>query len=65
MKGISYLTDEVGQKKAVVIDLDLLKHRENLADILEDIEDAVAIETRKNEESVDWQEARKNLLSMD
>jgi hypothetical protein len=65
MKGISYLTDEVGQKKAVVIDLDLLKHRENLADILEDIEDAVAIETRKNEESVDWEEARKNLLSMD
>ncbi|MBO9614638.1 MAG: hypothetical protein J7619_18200 [Dyadobacter sp.] len=53
MKGVSYLTDEVGQKKAVVIDLELLKHRENLADILEDIEDAVAIETRKDEESVD------------
>jgi len=65
MKGISYLTDEVGQKKAVVIDLDLLKHRENLADIFEDIEDAVAIETRKDEESVDWEAARKDLLSMD
>jgi len=65
MKGISYLTDEVGQKKAVVIDLDLLKHRENLADIFEDIEDAVAIETRKDEESVDWGAARKDLLSMD
>lgn len=46
MKGVSYLTDEVGHKKAVVIDLELLKHRENLADI---IEDAVAIETRKDE----------------
>lgn len=65
MKGVSYLTDEVGKKKAVVIDLDLLKHRENLADILEDIEDAVAIETRKDEESVDWETARKDLLSMD
>ena len=65
MKGVSYLTDEVGQKKAVVIDLDLLKHRENLADILEDIEDAVAIETRKDEKSVDWEAARKDLLSMD
>lgn len=65
MKGVSYLTDEVGQKKAVVIDLELLKHRENLADILEDIEDAVAIETRKDEESVNWEEARKGLLSMD
>jgi hypothetical protein len=65
MKGVSYLTDEVGQKKAVVIDLELLKHRENLADILEDIEDAVAIETRKGETSVDWEAARKDLLSMD
>ncbi|WP_291036112.1 type II toxin-antitoxin system RelE/ParE family toxin [Dyadobacter sp. 50-39] len=51
MKGVSYLTDEVGHKKAVVIDLELLKHRENLADIIEDIEDAVAIETRKDEAS--------------
>jgi len=65
MKGVSYLTDEVGHKKAVVIDLDLLKHRENLADILEDIEDAVAIETRKDEESINWEEARRDLLSMD
>lgn len=65
MKGISYLTDEVGKKKAVVIDLDLLKHRENLADILEDIEDAVAIESRKDEESLDWDSARNGLLSMD
>ncbi|MHA4737342.1 hypothetical protein [Dyadobacter sp. MSC1_007] len=60
MKGVSYLTDEIGQRKAVVIDLELLKQRENLADILEDIEDAVAIEARKDEGSVDWEEARKN-----
>lgn len=65
MKGVSYLTDEVGQKEAVVIDLDLLKRSESLADILEDIEDAVAIEMRKSEGSVDWEEARNNLLSMD
>lgn len=62
MKGVSYLTDEVGQKKAVVIDLELLKHRENLADILEDIEDAVAIETRKDEESVDWESSQKQIV---
>ncbi|MGG7666165.1 hypothetical protein [Dyadobacter sp. BHUBP1] len=62
MKGVSYLTDEVGHKKAVVIDLDLLKHRENLADILEDIEDAVAIETRKDEESVDWEASQKQIV---
>ncbi|MGV3602380.1 MAG: hypothetical protein ACO1N1_14300 [Dyadobacter fermentans] len=65
MKGVSYLTDEAGQKKAVVIDLELLQHRESLADILEDIEDAVAIETRKDEASIDWEAARQGLLSMD
>lgn len=65
MKGVSYLTDDVGRKKAVVIDLDLLKHRESLADIFEDIEDTVAIEARKDEESTSWEEARKGLLSMD
>ena len=62
MKGVSYLTDEVGHKKAVVIDLELLKHRKNLADILEDIEDAVTIETRKVEESVDWEASRKQIV---
>ncbi|WP_353722726.1 hypothetical protein [Dyadobacter sp. 676] len=65
MKGVSYLTDEVGHKKAVVIDLDLLKHRKSPADVLEDIEGAIAIETRKDEASVDWEVARKDLLSMD
>lgn len=62
MKGVSYLTDEVGHKKAVVIDLELLKHRKNLADILEDIEDAVAIETRKDEESVAWEASQKQIV---
>ncbi|MEO6287282.1 MAG: hypothetical protein ABIN80_00175 [Dyadobacter sp.] len=49
MKGISYLTDEIGHKKAVVIDFDLLKDRDSLVEILEDIEDEIAIELRKNE----------------
>jgi hypothetical protein len=65
MKGISYLTDEIGHRKAVVIDFDLLKDRDSLADILEDIEDEIAIELRKNEPSLDWEEARKKLISMD
>ncbi|MCE7068629.1 hypothetical protein [Dyadobacter sp. CY326] len=65
MKGISYLTDEEGHKKAVVIDFDLLKDRDNLLDILDDIEDEVAINLRKNEPSLDWEEIRSSLISKD
>lgn len=62
MKGISYLTDEVGQKKAVVIDLDILKDRDSL---LEDIEDEIAIELRKNEQSFSWEDVRNELINKD
>ena len=65
MKGISYLTDEGGQRKAVVIDLDLLKNRDSLLEVLEDIEDEIAIDLRKNEDSFDWTEAREMLLKKD
>lgn len=61
MKGISYLTDEVGQKKAVVIDLDILKDRDSLLEVLEDIEDEIAIELRKNEQSFSWEDVRNEL----
>jgi hypothetical protein len=65
MKGISYLTDEVGQKKAVVIDLDILKDRDSLLEVLEDIEDEIAIELRKNEQSFSWEEVRNELINKD
>ncbi|WP_221389554.1 hypothetical protein [Dyadobacter sp. NIV53] len=65
MKGISYLTDEAGHKKAVVIDFDLLKDRDSLLDILEDIEDEIAIDLRKNEPSLNWDDVRKSLMNKD
>ncbi|MCF0043696.1 hypothetical protein [Dyadobacter fanqingshengii] len=65
MKGISYLIDDVGQKTAVVIDFDLLKQRDSLLEILEDIEDEIAIDLRKNEESSDWDSVRAALISKD
>jgi len=65
MKGISYLTDEVGQKKAVVIDLDILKDRDSLLEVLEDIEDEIAIELRKNEQSFSWEDVRNELINKD
>jgi hypothetical protein len=65
MEGISYLTDEAGQKKAVVIDSALLKGRDNLSEIIEDIEDEIAIELRKNEPLLDWNTVKDELLSKD
>jgi hypothetical protein len=62
MKGISYLTDEVGQKKAVVIDFDLLKNHSSLIDVLEDIEDEISIAIRQNEPSYDWKDVRNTLI---
>ena len=63
MEGISYLTNEAGQKKAVVIDIALLKDRDNLVEILEDIEDGISIDLRKNEELVNWDDVRDTLMT--
>jgi hypothetical protein len=63
MTGISYLFDETGHKKAIVIDVDLLKERDSLLSILEDIEDEVAVELRKDEESLNWKDVKQQLLS--
>lgn len=65
MEGISYLTNEAGQKKAVVIDIALLKDRDNLVEILEDIQDEIAIDLRKNEELVNWDDVRDTLMTED
>jgi hypothetical protein len=65
MEGISYLTNEAGQKKAVVIDIALLKDRDNLVEILEDIEDGISIDLRKNEELVNWDDVRDTLMTED
>jgi len=65
MEGISYLTDNAGQKKAVVIDFALLKERDNLTEILEDIEDEIAIELRKNDLLLDWDNVKDELIDKD
>ncbi|GLU56353.1 RNA methyltransferase [Dyadobacter frigoris] len=65
MEGISYLTDNAGQKKAVVIDFSLLKNKDNLAEILEGIEDEIAVELRQNEPRLSWKDVRDTLLDKD
>jgi hypothetical protein len=55
MEGIKYVMDEQNRKVAVQIDL------EKYGELWEAIYDAIVAESRKDEESVDWEEAKQNL----
>lgn len=55
MEGIKYVMDEQNRKVAVQIDL------EKYGELWEAIYDAIVAESRKGEESVDWEEAKQNL----
>ena len=58
MKGINFITDENDRKTAVVIDL---KTIEKYDDQMEDLIDIIIAESRKDEESVPFEEAVKEL----
>jgi hypothetical protein len=60
MKGISYLTDESSNKKAIVIELSVLQ---NKPEQVEDILDILVAESRKNEPKLDWSDVKRNLLA--
>jgi hypothetical protein len=55
MEGIFYLTDD--QNKAVAVQIDLQKYGQ----WWENVVDTLLVETRKEEESVSWDEAIKTL----
>lgn len=58
MKGVSYLTDEQNQKKAVVIELSTLgKYTQELEDLL----DGLIAESRKEDEKIPLEKVIKNL----
>ena len=59
MKGISYITDDKNRKKALVIDLKMI---EKDADDIYDVIDLLVAESRRSDESVDWQKAKKQLV---
>jgi len=48
MKGVEFVVDDSGKKKAVLIDL------EQWGDLWEDFYDIVVSESRKNEPTVSW-----------
>lgn len=58
MKGISYITDNRNNKKAVVIDLKTIEqHEEEVHEFI----DILIAESRKNDEKISWEEAKKIL----
>ena len=68
MEAINYLTDADGRKKAIVIDLDELKRsgqtgHDVVLYLQEDLEDLLDVELVKHEETIPWEELKKQLKS--
>jgi len=58
MKGISYITDGKNNKKAVVIDIKTIEqHEEEVHEFI----DVLIAESRKNDEKMSWEDAKKLL----
>ncbi len=60
MEAITLLTDKNNNHRLMQIDLDVLADNEEL---LEDIYDVIAIELRKNEETIPWEQVKQQLLN--
>jgi hypothetical protein len=58
MEGVTILRNERNNHRLMQIDLDAIAAD---AESLEDVYDIIAIELRRNEESISWVEAKKNL----
>ena len=58
MEGITILKNEFNDHRLMQIDLNLLSKNE---ESLEDVFDLIAIEVRKNEESLSWEDAKQQL----
>jgi hypothetical protein len=58
MKGVSYITDESNRKKAVVIEMSLLKKHDCE---LEDLLDGIIADSRKNDEKIPLDSVIANL----
>lgn len=58
MKGVSFVTNDKNERIAVQIELKTLnKHQEAIEDLL----DAIIAESRKDDEDVSWEDAKKEL----
>jgi len=57
MKGIQYVVDENGKKKAVLIDLS------EWGDVWEDVYDALVTKARRDEPAVAWKDLKAEMES--
>ncbi len=58
MDGITILKNEANNHRLMQIDLNILANDQEL---LEDVYDIIAIELRKNEETIPWEEVKQQL----
>ena len=59
MKGIQFVIDEKGKKKAVLIDLS------EWGELWEDIYDVLVAKSRKHEPTIDWEDLKAELAHED
>lgn len=59
MKGIDFIIDDKGKKKAVLIDLS------EWGEIWEDFYDVIISESRKREPRISWEELEKEVILSD
>ena len=59
MKGINFVTNAKGEKVGLMIDLK--NHDKVINEYLEDLFDLIDINSRKDEETLSWDEVKKNL----
>ena len=59
MKGISFITDDKGERTGLMIDIK--NHDSVLKDYLEDLMDLIEVNARKNEKSIPWDVAKSEL----
>jgi hypothetical protein len=57
MKGIQFVVDDAGNKKAVLIDLS------EWGEIWEDIYDVLVARSRENEPTVDWEVLKAEMIT--
>ena len=55
MEGISYIVNDKDKKIAAIVDLEMY------GELWEDIEDILLAESRKNEETVPWEQVKEEL----
>jgi len=59
MKGISFVTNAKGEKVGLMIDLK--DHDKAINEYLEDLFDLIDINSRKDEETLSWEEVKESL----